>query len=83
MGRLIRKLRRTWWAIFLPGVLDDSELMGLLRITAMDLANLRTEADARHKPGTGAYWLDSQGRRQWILRQTLPIVCRTLRGARH
>jgi hypothetical protein len=83
MARLIRRLRRVWWAIFLPGVMDDAELMELLAITAADLGAIRSEADARHRPGRhGAYWLDHKGRRQWILRRTLPITCRTLRGLR-
>jgi len=75
-------MRRIWDAIWLPGVLDDAELMHLLQITASDLAAIRTEADARHKPGTGCYWLDAKGRRQWVLRQALPLTIRTLRGMR-
>lgn len=82
MARLIRRLRRIWSAIWLPGVLDDAELMHLLQITASDLAAIRQEADARHKPGSGAYWLDARGHRQWVLRQTLPLTIRTLRGMR-
>jgi len=83
VARLIRRLQRIWWQIFLPGVMDDAELMALLEITAADLGAIRAEADARHRPGHhGAYWLDHKGRRQWILRRTLPIACRTLRGLR-
>lgn len=82
MARVIRGLRRIWDAIFLPGVLDDAELMTLCRITASDLAAIRQEVDARHKPGTGAYWLDAKGRRQWVLRQALPLTIRTLKGMR-
>ncbi len=83
MARLIRRLQRVWWAIFLPGVMDDAELMELLAITAADLGAIRSEADARHRPGRhGAYWLDHKGRRQWVIRRALPIACRTLRGLR-
>lgn len=83
---LERKLRRAWrwwvWQWAVPGVLDDTELCDLLQITASDLAAIRTEADARAKPGSGAYRLDGTGRRQWVLRQALPLACRTLRGFR-
>ena len=82
MARLICRLRRIWAAIWVPAVLDDGELMHLLAITASDLGAIRTEADARAKPGSGCYWLDRKGRRLWLLRQTLPLACRTLRGLR-
>ncbi len=82
MAHLIRKMRRIWAALFLPGVLDDAELMTLCRITASDLAAIRQEDEARHKPGTGAYWLDAKGRRQWVVRQAVPLVVNTLRGMR-
>jgi hypothetical protein len=83
MARLIRRLQRVWWAIFLPGVMDDAELMELLAITTADLGAIRTEADARHRPGHhGAYFMDTRGHRQWQLRRALPIACRTLRGLR-
>ncbi len=83
MARLIRRLQRVWWAIFLPGVMDDAELMELLQITAADLGAIRQEADARCRPGReGAYFKGARGRRQWLLRRTLPIACRTLRGLR-
>lgn len=82
---LIRRLRRAWrwwvWQWAVPGVLDDAELCELLQLTASDLAAIRQEADARHRGDTvRCYWLDSKRRRQWALRQMLPLAVRTLRG---
>lgn len=84
---LKRKLRRAWrwwvWQWAVPGVLDDTELCDLMQITASDLGAIRQEAEARHRSdGPRFYWLDQRGRRQWSLRQKLPLACRTLRGLR-
>lgn len=83
----MERLRRAWrwwiWRWAVPGVLDDAEVMELLQITAADLGAIRQEADARCRPGReGAYFTDARGQRQWLLRRTLPIACRTLRGLR-
>ncbi len=78
---LIRKLRRGLAYWFIPGVASDTELCELLQLTASDLAAIKQEADARHRGDAArCYWLDGSRRRQWQLRQTLPLAVRTLRG---
>jgi hypothetical protein len=87
MAHLITRVHRAWrwwvWRWAVPGVLDDGELLELLHISASDMAAIKCEADARHRGNAPrCYWLDGQRRRQWALRQTLPIAVRTIRGMR-
>jgi hypothetical protein len=78
---VIRRLRRSLAYWFIPGVASDAELCDLLQLTASDLAAIKQEADARHRGDAArCYWLDGNRRRQWQLRQTLPLAVHILRG---
>ena len=83
MDRLRPAWRWWFWRWLVPGVVNDAELLQLLGITAAELGAIRQAAEIRVRSGHPVVFRTGRhGRRQWLLRRTLPIACATLRGMR-
>jgi len=76
-------LRRMLWAWAIPGVLSDAELMQLLGVSSGDLNAIAQQCSARKRGAWRGYYQDKQGKRQWIIREALPLAAQTLRGFTH
>ncbi len=76
-------LRRWLWAWAIPGVLDDAEMLQLLGVSAADLTTIAQQCNARKRGSWRGYYADKQGKRQWIVREALPLAAQTLRGFTH
>jgi hypothetical protein len=76
-------LRRWLWRWAVPGVLDYAEMMELLAITSSDLSAIAQQCSARRRGAWRGFYTDKQGKRQWIIREALPLAAQTLRGFTH
>ena len=76
-------LRRMLWGVAVPAVLSDLEMLELLGITAADLTTIAQQCNARRRGRWRGFYTDKQGKRQWIVREALPLAAQTLRGFTH
>jgi hypothetical protein len=76
-------MRRWLWAWAVPGVLSDLELMQLLGVTSGDLNAIAQQCNARRRGAWRGCYTDKHGKRQWIIREVLPLAAQTLRGFTH
>jgi hypothetical protein len=76
-------MRRWLWAWAIPGVLSDLEMLELLGITSGDLNAIAQQCSARKRGSWRGFYTDKQGKRQWIIREALPLAAQTLRGFTH
>jgi hypothetical protein len=76
-------LRRMLWGLAVPAVLSDLEMLQLLGISAADLSAIAQQCNARRRGAWRGFYTDKQGKRQWIVREALPLAAQTLRGFTH
>ena len=76
-------LRRWLWAWAIPGVLSDLEMLELLGVSAADLSAIAQQCNARRRGAWRGFFVDKHGKRQWIIREALPLAAQTLRGFTH
>jgi len=76
-------LRRMLWGLAVPAVLSDLEMLELLGISSGDLSAIAQQCNARRRGAWRGFYTDKQGKRQWIVREALPLAAQTLRGFTH
>ena len=76
-------LRRMLWGLAVPAVLSDLEMLELLGVSAADLSAIAQQCSARRRGAWRGFYTDKQGKRQWIIREALPLAAQTLRGFTH
>ena len=76
-------MRRMLWGLAVPAVLSDLEMLELLGVSAADLSAIAQQCSARRRGRWRGFYTDKQGKRQWIIREALPLAAQTLRGFTH
>lgn len=74
------ELLSRWWP--LAATVNDKQLQRLLRLDCTAMAALTQEASLAVHGRKPVYVITKNKKRRWHLRQTLPLLCNTLRGLR-